>query len=358
MNKILIVINNLGVGGAERLVVDDIHEMVKRGMDVSLLTFKKEKINSLMSECLLSKDKIMLIDSRSIWDVYSLYKTYLYIKKMKPDMILSHLWFSNVRTLLICKILGIREIFIFEHNVYDLVKNKKMYFVDRLLQNIPKKIIAVSSAVKESLIQHGIKSDRIVVVHNGINLSLYKTEKNYEYREKLGIPQDVFVFTTIGRLIDQKGIDILIQAFSKGLPNAHLIIVGQGPQELVFKKKVEDLGISHIVHFLGIRKDIPDILACSDCFVLASRWEGLGIVVLEAMASKLPIIISDFKAGKDMIKSGISGLVVQRENHTDLFLAMQKMATDSVLRSYLSENAHIHVQQFSIQSHVNNIIIL
>lgn len=358
MKKILIVINNLGVGGAERLVVDDINEMLARGLDVYLLTFKKEKQASLSEECKISKDKWTLIETKTIWNMFGWFKTYRYLKKLNPDKVFNHLWFSNTILLPLCRISGIKDVVSFEHNVYDSVKNAKMYFVDRLTQYLPKKIVAVSSAVRDSLLSHGIKEGRIVVVNNGINLSKYNSGKNPEFIESLGIPRDAYIFTTVGRLIDQKGIDILIKAFSKGLPNAYLIVAGQGVKELELKEMAKSLGVSDRVRFLGSRGDIPEVLASSDCFVLASRWEGLGIVVLEAMASKLPIIISDFMAGRDMIKNGFNGIVVERENEKALHDEMKRVMEDKSLASKLAQNAYEKVKDFSIESHVSKILSL
>lgn len=358
MKKVLVVINNLGVGGAERLVVDDINEMLKRDLDVHLLTFKKESDNTLSSGLNLPKDKWKFIEAKTIWDFSIWFRVYGYLKSIKPDIIFNHLWFSNTILVPISRLAGISEIIAFEHNVYDLVKNRRMYFVDRLIQNLPKKIVAVSSAVKDSLISHGIKEKRIVVINNGIDLSKYKKEKNKEYRKNIDLPQDVFVFVTVGRLIDQKGIDVLIRAFSLGLENSHLLIVGQGKKENELKKLTSDLNLGDKVHFLGARNDIPDILASCDCFVLASRWEGLGIAVLEAMASKLPIILTDFEAGRDMVVPDKSGIVVPIDDIEGLFNAMRKIYLNGLLREELSSEAYESSRRFGIESHVSNIMSL
>ncbi len=358
MSKILVVINNLGAGGAERLVIDDINEMLERGLDVYLLTFGMESEKTISKDCKLQISNWTTIQAKSIWDIKSWFAAYLYIRKIKPDKIFSHLWFSNTIVLPVARLAGISNIVSFEHNVYDSVKNSKMFFVDRLWQNFPKKIVAVSSAVKDSLVGHGIQPNRVEVIHNGIKLEKYNIVKNLELRNEFIIPKDSFVFVSVGRLIKQKGMDILIEAFSRDILNAHLLIVGVGEsmeilQELASQKKVIDR-----VHFLGIRHDVEKILSISDCFVLASRWEGLGIVVLEAMASKMPIIISDFEAGKDIIDNGNSGVIVPRENPDILYLEMKRVMEDESLRQNLSQNAFTKVQSFSIENHVSKILSL
>lgn len=356
--KVLFCINKLGsgssLGGAERLVVDDINEMLKRGISVQLLTFKEESSFSLASELRLGRQYWKTVPFKSLFYVSSWIKTYKYIRKEKPDIVFSHLWFSNTIIRIICKIAGVKNVISFEHNIYDRVKTEKMYGLDRFLQKWCKKIVAVSSAVKDSLIKHGIEPERIAVINNGINISRY----NIKHSVSSTSVSSTFVFLTIGRLIYQKGMDILLQAFSKLSGEPVLLMIGSGSDEDMLKKIANELNISERVNFLGTRHDIPDILSTCDCFVLASRWEGLGIVVLEAMASKKPIIISNFPAGKDMIEDSISGLIVEMENIDSLARAMDKMILDADLRNRLSKSAYKRVQEFSIQNHVNKILDL
>lgn len=356
--KTLFCINNLGVGGAERLVVDDINEMLRRGFSPRLLTFKNESAFSLGEECKIDRKYWKTVPFRSLFHISDYIKVYKYIKEEKPDIVFNHLWFSNVIVRIICKVAGVKNVISFEHNVYDTVKTKKMYGLDRFLQKWSKKIVAVSSAVKRSLVEHGIKESRIVVINNGIDISKYDKKPNSVLKEKLELPKNTFVFLTICRLIHQKGVDILLQAFAKLSQNSVLLIVGQGTEKKSFKTLSHTLSVWERVYFLGVRYDIPDILSLCDAFVLASRYEGQGIVVLEAMASKKPVVISDFEAGKDMIISNENGLIVPRENVEELALAMDKIMSDHTLRENLAREAYEKVQDFSIEKHVNKILSL
>lgn len=356
MANILICINNFGVGGAERLVVDDVNEMLARGYDVRLLTLKREPALSLARECRISKDRWQAIHFNGLFSISSWIAVWKYVRHTKPDVVFTHLWFTNTIMRVVCRCARVRNILSFEHNIYDTVKSGRMYMLDRFLQSWCRKIIAVSSAVKTSLISHGIDADRIEVVNNGIDISKYNVvDKNRNSGEK-----KQFMFVSVGRLIPQKGMDVLLEAFTR-LPGdlifqSILQIVGQGKEEGELKKYVEKKGISDRVQFLGIRNDIPALLASADAFVLSSRYEGLGIVVLEAMAAGLPIIITDFEAGKDMITHEANGLVVPREDPEALAKAMQKLMDDSTLRSNLAKAALERSRDFSIEEHVNKIM--
>ena len=360
--KILVCINKLGgsagVGGAERLVVDDINEMLRRGITVKLLTLRGESVFSLGNECLLNQGDWQTIDFQSFYHISDWIKVYSFVKREKPDLVLTHLWFSNTIMRIVCKIAGMKNVISFEQNIYDTIKTEKMYFADRVLQNYCKKIVAVSSAVKDSLIFHGIKKEKIFVINNAIDIAKYNIESDYRLKKEIGIPENSFVFLTVGRLIPQKGIDILLNAFARLSGDVCLLIIGQGFDEMKLKDLTRELGIENKVHFLGGRKDVPAILAISHVFVLASRHEGLSLALLEAMASKKAIVISDFEGGKEMIADGKEGLVVEKENVESLREALNKLATDSTLRLKLASGAYEKVQEFSIQNHVDKILSL
>ena len=93
--KILIVINNLGVGGAERLVIDDLNELLRQGASVRLLTLKNESPFSLSADCAIEKKYWQVINFGSLFNIISWVKVIIYMRQEKPDVVVTHLWFSN-----------------------------------------------------------------------------------------------------------------------------------------------------------------------------------------------------------------------------------------------------------------------
>lgn len=349
--KILIVINNLGVGGAERLVIDDVNEMLERGLDVSLLTLKPEKEGkSLSQQCKISPLKWIEIDFGNLFNFGSWWRVFGQIKKIKPDIIISHLWYANTIFKIVSKICGVKLI-TFEHNVYDTLKTRKMFLIDKLTQNIPSKIVAVSNAVKDSLLRHGIEEKRIEVVLNGIDTSKYENQIKKDEKE------NVFTFIFIGRLIYQKGVDILLKAF-KNVENARLLLVGDGVNRDEFINLSKELNIQNKAHFLGTRQDIPELLQTSDCFVLPSRYEGLPMVLLEAIAARKAIIVSDFQSASELIQNNINGIIVPKENIETLSYALSKISTDSSFRQSLESEISKISYTVSIKNHVDHILAL
>lgn len=354
-NKILIIINNLGVGGAERLVVEDVNEMIRRGMDVYLLTLKKEKVGkTLIHDCKIEPSRHFNVDMSHIYDISGWIGVYKIIKQVQPKTVITHLWFSNVVGRISAALLRVPKIVSFEHNMYDTVKNRKMFLMDIVLQYLSHTIIAVSDPVKNSLVRHGINQHKVHVLVNGIDLNKFKSPSLIK-KNDFGLKDTDFVFVSVARLIHQKGIDIIIHALTL-VPSVYLLLVGDGDKKDMLVKQVHEHGLENRVIFAGIRDDVPSILGIADCFVLASRYEGLGIVVLEAMAASLPVIVSDFEASNSMITDGVDGMIVKREDVTDLSEAMRLMVCDNQLRNKFRQNALVKVQQFSIQHHVDQLL--
>lgn len=142
-----------------------------------------------------------------------------------------------------------------------------------------------------------MKSGNYTVIKNGIDLEkfTYQPENRAKYRKDLGL-EDQFVICHIGRFTEQKNHSFLIEVFfeiQKRLPNARLLLIGEGPLKEPAEAQVQELGIADKVSFLGIRRDVSEILQASDLFLFPSVFEGLGIVAIEAQATGLPVVASE-----------------------------------------------------------------
>ena len=122
-------------------------------------------------------------------------------------------------------------------------------------------------------------------------------------RAELGIPQDAFVFITVGELILRKNQELLIRAFSNAnVTNAQLLICGSGKEKEHLEQRMHELKIADKVHLLGFRRDIYELLKCSDAFVFPSKQEGLPVALMEAMAAGLPCIASRIRGNVDLLE--------------------------------------------------------
>ena len=176
--------------------------------------------------------------------------------------------------------------------------------LDRLTQRWVDRYVCVSQSVAEfSAKQAGLPPEKLVVIPNGIDLDKYPAGQPADLRA-FGIAAGRRAVTFVGRLESQKGVDWLIATaphWLAKLPDCDLLLVGDGPLRPSLEAAANGAGIADRVHFAGWRPDIHEILAASSLLVLPSLWEGMPNVVLEAMASRLPVVASDVEGVRELL---------------------------------------------------------
>ncbi|MBZ4664797.1 glycosyltransferase family 4 protein [Mahella sp.] len=210
------------------------------------------------------------------------------------------------------------------------------------------RIIAVSDALAEYLCSCGISQDKIAVVYNGVNIRYYDNIDTGEYHKEGG-----FVIGTAARLIPQKGIDVLLEAFYMLLHkynNAKLVIAGDGPSRMELERWCWEMNIADRVSFLGYISDINAFMQRLDVFVLPSLSEGFGISVLEAMACAKPVIASSVGGVPEIIDHGRTGLLFPPGDSGTLAMYLEyliehkKEAIDMGLRARRRLDGHFDVR--------------
>ena len=135
-------------------------------------------------------------------------------------------------------------------------------------------------------------------------------------------------------------------------------IAGEGAQKAALMAQAKALGIESRVRFLGVRHDIPALLASASCFVLPSRWEGLPMVLLEALAAGRAVVVSDFASAREVLKDGQSGLVVPVGDAEALASALMRVHDDHALRARLESGGARAVLPYAIGAHVDALLAL
>ncbi len=219
------------------------------------------------------------------------------------------------------------------------------------------RILAISAAVREELLCDGAPPHKTVVVHEPIDYELYATASPDGVRAGLGLEESDFVVTTVGHAVPVKGWDILISAFatvSSRYPQARLLLVGStGNGEEVetartLQAQVARLGLGEKVVFAGQRRDVPQLLAASNLFVLPSRSEGLPFTLSEAMAAGLPCVATRTGGIPELITSGSDGLLFERESADQLAAALLNLCDKESLRQRLATAAQLSAARLSL----------
>ena len=194
------------------------------------------------------------------------------------------------------------------------------------------KIVAVSQVLADEMIKQGISSTKIVVIDNGVDLQRFTDlRENNDLRKSFGLNGKNKIIGTVGSMTEEKGHMYLIEAARQVIekcPECRFLFVGDDGQRQLLEEKTANLGLTGKVIFTGSRKDVPEILSMLDVFVLPSLKEGLPMALLEAMASKVPVIATSVGAIPKVIEDGINGILIPSKNSDAIAKAINIMLAD------------------------------
>ncbi len=238
-------------------------------------------------------------------------------------------------------------------DLFDPSKRSSPHLHAWLRYPIRKLLAAADSIVGQSrdTVRH---VDEIYGVHRPIKLIPLGIERPPVVtggREEFGVPRDAFVIVTVGRLVARKRTVQLVQSLKDTQrPDAHLLIVGDGPDADAIRKAASELGISERVHLLGQVSDEQKYraLALADIFASTSQHEGFGLVFLEAMAFGLPVICYDHGGQTDFLSSGQTGHVIHLNDLSAFTQAIVEMRDNSAARSEIGKRNLQRVEEFFI----------
>lgn len=204
--------------------------------------------------------------------------------------------------------------------------------------------IAVSNDVARQLREmFGWPEERIEVIHNGIDVSSFRSESNDRLRAELSRGGRRPVVLTLARLDAQKGLAVLLRA-AELVAEAQFVLAGEGPERGALEALAGELGLGDRVTFLGYRVDVPDLLASSDLLVLPSLYEGLPVSVLEAMAASRPVVASAVAGTSEAVIDGETGLLVPSNDPAALAAAIRRLLRDRGLAARLGAAGRARVE--------------
>lgn len=184
----------------------------------------------------------------------------------------------------------------------------------------------------------------------GMDLSQYNVPDTVREikRNELNLKDTDFALISMGDLIDRKNYKIAIEVVAKlNNPHVHYFICGKGPEEVNLKKLAENLGVDKQVHFLGFRNDIKELLKASDTFLFTSKQEGLARSLMEAMASKIPCVVSKIRGNTELIVNNENGFLCSGLD--DYVNAIIKIMQSPELAYKFKEKSSKHLNNFSIE---------
>ncbi|MEO1427848.1 MAG: glycosyltransferase family 4 protein [Cyanobacteria bacterium J06632_19] len=200
-----------------------------------------------------------------------------------------------------------------------------------------KTVVAVSDKVAEDLREIGVPEQAIRVISNGVDIEEFSPE-NAGDRQTWNLPDGIPLAMFAGDIrIARKNLDTVLQALVE-VPNLHLAVVGVTDGS-PYPQLAKSLGLSDRVHFLGFRRDIPALMKVVDFFVFPSRYEPFGLVVIEAMATGLPVITASCTGSAPLITPEAGIVLPDPDDRSALAAAMQKLSENPDLRTKMGSTA-------------------
>jgi glycosyltransferase involved in cell wall biosynthesis len=360
--KLMFVTDNLEYGGISRVLVNILNEIDISKFTPSLVLLTKR---GRMATELKTEVKIECFErTRSRFAILDLIN---YFKNEKPNVVVAAtdqgiivatiaLWLSRINARIVLTQ--------HEHFTEMMLKRNwkpKVAKYYKLLMKIcfkrADKVITVSNAVRHDLCKVLEKNkSQIVTIYNPIvseNISLLSNEDIDIVKFPWFSPDRSHkLIVSAGRLVTEKGFDWLIRSFSNifGSIDAHLVILGEGPEQERLVGICKELGIEKHVHFIGFQLNPYKFFAKSDVFAIASLSEGFGNVIVEAMACGAPVIATDCKAGpNEIIHDGINGLLVPVKNELHMANALKRIMTDDKFKNFLILNGLNRARDFTVE---------
>jgi glycosyltransferase involved in cell wall biosynthesis len=353
--KILYLIDSLGYGGAERLLVDIVPRLKKRGADLLVVCVRttmplaqqlvemQVPVISLECDGTIYSPKQLLQAGRRFRNI---------VRHESVQIIHSHLFTSDILSSLnapaSCRLISTlhsRDPWWYQRRRLRSIGKTLVDGVSRRWRRV--RTIAVSQDVQvEAISALGIHPTDIRVVNNGIDLSRFAMRKA-EKGDKKTIIQ-------VARFYPEKGHKVALMALAELLKehgNLQLVLIGSGPEESSVHREAVRLGIEHCIRFMGTRNDVPEQLQKADIFWMPSKWEGLPIACIEAMSCRLPVVASRVGGLPELVIHGQTGFLINPDSHTQLAEATSKLLQDHDLSIKLGANGRTRAEKsFSIDT--------
>lgn len=227
---------------------------------------------------------------------------------------------------------------------------------ERALSRRCERIICVSAAERDHLVSLGIPAEKLRVVQNGIK-PLAEFQRD-DVRQRLGLGDNTVCFGFVGRISHQKAVNRIISAFAMAhgrMSDVHLVIVGEGPLSEDMRSLVHRFGLQREVTFTGAAVG-TEMMAAFDTFVLASRYEGLPYVLIEAAASGLPIVCTDVGGARDIVDDAENGYVLAEQDVELLADRLLKLARRPELRDSMALRSLEIAADFTVDRMVDDTI--
>lgn len=344
------VLSDTGVGGAGRYVLNLLQGLKDQGIEVAVACPGGGELARELARRGWRPLPLSRGDASFNWAGVA--EVYRCIKAGGYDVVHTH---ASLAGRMAARLAGVRGLVLTRHGLGSGVPAKGYRrqvnrWANRLLADA---IIAISEAVAAQLVAEGVERWQIRVVPSGIEWEEFARASGAPVRLELGLGGRPVV-GMVARLVPEKAPADFLKAAAlvrQELPEAAFLLVGEGPLEPALRELAGRLGLQDSVYFLGYRRDIPAVTAALDVAVLTSRREGLGLVLLEAMAAAKPVVATAVGGITEVVEHGVTGLLVPPGRPDEVAAAVLRLLRHKELAAKLGRAGQALVaRRFSLAS--------
>jgi len=350
-----------GAAGSERHLLALLPGLRARGVDARLWVLAEP--DNPLDEYLARAGALGVpterLTIRRDFDLALLWRLARHLRYERPDILHTHLIHADLYGVLAARLAGVPRVVSSRHNDDRFRTRPPVRLLNRALWRGIDAGIAISGAIRAfSLRVEGAPAERLHTVPYGLDPATIpaRPDARAALRAALGLPADALLVGSVCRLVEQKGLLYGLRGFAAvagEIPGAHYVIAGDGPLRPALAAEARALGVSERVHFLGWRDDAHAVFAALDVFLAPSLWEGFGLVFLEAMAHRLPVISTSVSAIPEIVTDGETGWLVPPRDTDALAGALRAALTDPAARQARGANGRARLEaEFTVEAMV------
>lgn len=335
--KIAFLISSFRTGGRERLTVDVLKLLNREKFDPFLVVMKDGELLEALPEQRVYQNLVKF--KGDIPGYVGRLRRILREEQPQIIVLVGNRWDSVVARFIAKVPVMILELHGLPHD-----DARELLFFDRLLLSRTDHLIAIGLNYRAKLLAEGVPDEKITVIPNGVDTEKFKPTS--ADKSSIGLPSDALVIGCVAKLRPEKNLGFAIAALPhirEQIPQAHLVLVGDGEEQAKLEAQVQVLGLQDYVHFLGLRHDVPDVLATFDIAFLSSKREGVPLSVLEAQAAGRPVVAPAIDDLPTVVLDEQTGLLFPTGDTNAFVDCIVRLLKDKHLREAMGKQARQHI---------------
>jgi glycosyltransferase involved in cell wall biosynthesis len=361
--RVLNIITRLEQGGAPLALLETIRRIDREQFDITVVAGQTEDQDRNLNVSVMGFD-LPVIEvpalRRSVHpvrDVSALCRLIQIIRQGEYDLVHTHTSKAGVIGRMAAKICGVPAIVHSSHGTilhgyFSPAVTRIFAILEKAAASASHRIICLTRQEIGQYLDAGIgRPDQYTYIFNGIDVSAFEERKGdrSSLRTSLGFKPEEIVCISVGRLVPVKGLSDLLSAFAiahNQNPELRLLLVGDGELRQDLEREVQELKIGDVVQLVGWREDIPELLDVADLFVLTSHNEGLGLVLVEAMVKKLPVVATAVGGVPEVVIDGVTGSLVPAGDSVAIASAIARFAENGEMRASMGQRGYERANEF------------